>query len=167
MDNLKQKLAAEAHRIEEDTDHSSKGHFNAADRWGGYHLWIGVPAAITAAIAGAAAFKECPELAGSLAILSTALTTVLTFLKPSERAENHKAVAGQYLALRNRARIFREIELEEVQDLAIAKKQLLDLAAHRDDLNESSPGIPRQDYENAKRDIDEGRSRHQVDEGAA
>ncbi len=166
MSELIQKLVAESLRIEEDTEHSAKGHYNAGDRWGRYHLYLGLPSALIAAIASAAAFKDCPELAGSLALLSTALTTVLTFLKPSERAEMHKSAAGQYHTLRNQTRLFREIDLAEGMDEGVAKKRLLELARIRDELNAASPGIPRRDYEKAKQDIDAGGSRYQVD-GAA
>lgn len=165
MNELIQKLVAECHRIEEDAEHSSKGHYNAGDRWARYHLSLGLPAAIVAAIAGAAAFKDCPELAGSLALISTALTTVLTFLKPSERAEMHKSVGSQYHALRNQTRIFREIELADGLAADAARKRLLELARIRDELNAASPGIPRRDYEKAVGDICAGRSRYQVDGG--
>lgn len=163
MNELKSNLISEAHRIEEDSEHSAKGHYNAGERWGHYHLYIGLPTALISAVAGAAAFKNCPELAGGLALLVTALTTVLTFLKPSERAEMHKAVAGQYHALRNQARIFSEIELADGIELSAAKMKLLELARTRDELNATSPGVPRCDYEKAKKDIDTGRSRYQVD----
>ncbi|MCZ7559313.1 MAG: SLATT domain-containing protein [Burkholderiaceae bacterium] len=103
MSDLITKLADEASRVEEDTEHSFKGHYNAAGRWGRYHLWIGLPAALLAAIAGATAFRDQPEWAGALALVSTALTTVLTFLKPSERAEMHNAYFGE------RDRSFRSI----------------------------------------------------------
>ena len=165
MSNLKNKLIAEACRIEEDTEHSAKGHYNAANRWGRYHLWIGLPSVVLAAIAGGTAFNNMPELAGSLAILSTALITVLTFLKPSEHSENHKAVAGQYLAVRNQARIFREIEMEDSDDISLHKKRLLELVKDRDELNHSSPAISRKDYEQAKKDIDEGLSQYRIDKG--
>lgn len=164
MTDLIPKLIAEARRIEEDAEHSAKGHYNAGNRWGRYHLYIGLPTALISAIAGAAAFKNCPELAGGLALLVTALTTVLTFLKPSERAEMHKAAAGQYHALRNQTRIFREIELAGGLESVAAKIRLLELSRLRDELNASSPGVPRCDYEMAKIDIDHGRSRYQVDE---
>lgn len=166
MSELIQKLVVECFRIEEDAEHSSKGHYNAGDRWGRYHLSLGLPAAIVAAIAGAAAFKDCPELAGSLAMISTALTTVLTFLKPSERSEMHKSAGSKYHALRDQTRIFREIELSDGLDAGTAKKRLLELASNREELNAASPGIPRRDYEKAKKDIDEGRSSYQVDKGA-
>lgn len=164
MTDLIPKLIAEARRIEEDAEHSAKGHYNAGDRWGRYHLCLGLPAALLSAIAGAAAFKNCPELAGGLALFVTALTTVLTFLKPSEHAEMHKAAAGQYHALRNQTRIFREIELADGLDTFAAKIRLLEFARLRDELNSSSPNVPRCDYEKAKIDIDHGRSRYQVDE---
>lgn len=164
MSELIHRIVAEARRIEEDSEHSSKGHYNAGDRWGRYHLLIGLPAALVAALASAAAFKDCPELAGGLALLSTALTTVLTFLKPSERAEMHKSAAGQFHKLRNQTRIFREIELADGLGEADARERLLQLASQRDDLNAAVPGIPRSDYEKAKQDIDGGRARYQVDE---
>ena len=165
MSDLKTKLITEAFRIEEDTEHSAKGHYNAASRWGRYHLWIGLPSAVFAAIAGGTAFNNMPELAGTLAILSTALTTILTFLKPSEHSENHKAVAGQYLSVRNPARIFREIEMESSDDMVFHKKRLIELARNRDELNHASPAIARRDYELAKKDIDDGLSQYQIDKG--
>jgi len=158
------KLANEARRVEEDTEHSFKGHYNAAARWSRYHMLIGLPAALLAAIAGAAAFRDQPEWAGSLALVSTALTTVLTFLKPSERAEMHKAVAGQYQSLRNQARIFREIRLLDGMTPEEAKGRLFGLAEERDELNQRAPAIARGDYELAKRDIDGGLARYRTDE---
>lgn len=163
MNGLITKLADEASRIEEDTEHSFKGHYNAAARWSRYHLWIGLPAALVAAVAGGAAFEGHPEWAGALALVSTALTTVLTFLKPSERAEIHKAVAGQYQALRNQARIFREIGLLDGMTAQEAKSSLFELSTARDDLNQRAPSIARSDYELAKQDIDGGRARYRVD----
>lgn len=164
MSDLLTKLADEASRIEEDTEHSFKGHYNAAARWARFHLWLGLPSALVAAVSGAAAFKGHPEWAGALALVSTALTTVLTFLKPSERAEIHTSVASQYQALRNRARIFRNIGLLDGMTAEEAKTRLLALAEARDELNQRAPAIARGDYELAKRDIDGGRSRYRTDE---
>jgi hypothetical protein len=164
MTGLITKLSAEAQRIEEDAEHSFKGHYNAAARWSRYHLCLGLPSALIAAVAGAAAFKNQPEIAGGLALLSTALTTVLTFLKPSERSELHKTAAGHYHALRNQARLFREIELANGTSNEEAKARLLDLAKACDDMNQSSPAISRCDYELAKKDIESGRTHYRVDE---
>jgi len=58
VSELKTKLAKEARRIEEDSEHSAKGHYNAAARWGGYHLGLGLPAVLISALAGGAAFNK-------------------------------------------------------------------------------------------------------------
>ncbi len=163
MTELKNKLKVESQRIEEDAEYSAKGHFNASERWSKYHLYLGVPFVVITAIASGSAFNNMPILAGGLALISTALTTVLTFLNPSERAETHKAVGGQHLTLRNQARIFREIEIEDCEDLSVTKKRLLELSASRDEINQKSPSIPRKDYELARKDINEGCTVYQAD----
>lgn len=164
MTDLIAKLVTEAQRIEEDVEHSAKGHYNAAARWARYHLWLGLPSAAIAALGGAAALNNLPDFAVGLALLSSALTTVLTFLKPSERSEMHKTAAGHYHTLRNRMRLFREIELGDDIERSTAKERLLVMATERDELNQSSPMPARGDYELAKQDIDAGRARYRVDE---
>jgi len=68
--------------------------------------------------------------------------------------------------LRNTARIFREIELVSTtgQDLQALKKRLLELSVKKDELNQTAPVIPRKAYELARKDIEEGRHRHEVDQ---
>lgn len=103
-------LRREAERLEEDTLYSSKGHFNAEDTWVRRHYWLGVPATVLGAVAAATLIKNQPDLATVFTLLASLLTGLMTFLKPNERAALHRAAAGQFLALRNEARFFREIE---------------------------------------------------------
>jgi len=159
-DDFTKQMTKELLRIEEDCEHSAKRHFNASNRWENYHLLLGIPSAVIAAIAGASAFNNYPILAGVLAITSTALTTVLTFLKPSERSEKHQAIGNQYLSLRNKTRLFRELDLKNEEE---SKNMILELSATRDDLNSSALNTTRKDYELAKQDIDEGRAKYKVD----
>ena len=51
-------LIKEAERIREDTEHSAKGHFEAARIWEKCNKWLGVPATILAASAGVSAIAE-------------------------------------------------------------------------------------------------------------
>ena len=104
-------LRREAERLEEDATYSSKGHFNAEATWVRRHYWLGIPATVLTAIAGATLVKPMPELASALVLLASLLTGLMTFLKPNERAGLHRAAAGQFLGLRNEARFFREVEL--------------------------------------------------------
>lgn len=161
--SLRDALADEAERIEEDSIHSAKGHFNAASTWSKRHYWIGVPATILGAAAGAAAVKSCPELAAILALLATILTALLTFLKPAERASAHKTAGDQFLSLRNDARMFRTIELLEQEDRQLTSETLKALALRRNELNQGSPEIPRAAFDQARKGISEGEANYKKD----
>ena len=156
-------LCREAERLEEDALYSSKGHFNAEDTWVRRNYWLGVPATTLGAIAGAALVKSQPELASAFTLLASLLTGLMTFLKPNERAAMHRAAAGQFLALRNEARFFREVELLETDRLGELLERLKALSSARNELNQKSPSIPRRAFVAARKGIEEGEATHKVD----
>ena len=156
-------LGREAGRIEEDATYSSKGHFNAEDMWVRRNYWLGVPATVLGAVAGATLIKSQPEWATVFTLLASLLTGLMTFLKPNERAAMHRAAAGQFLALRNDARFFREIELLQSDRLDELPGRLKALSAMRNELNLKSPSIPRRAFVAARKGIEEGESIHKVD----
>ena len=158
-------LQREAERLEEDTLYSSKGHFNAKDTWVRRNYWLGVPATVLGAVAGATLIKSQPEWATAFTLLASLLTGLMTFLKPNERAALHRAAAGQFLALRNEARFFREIELLESDRLDELPERLRALSATRNELNLKSPSIPRRAFVAARKGIEEGEAIHKVDKG--
>lgn len=154
-------VKAELSRIEEDCIFSAKRHFNASSRWEKYHYWIGLPSALLACIAGISAFNDHPILAGVLAILSTALTSMLTFLKPSERSEHHNSIGNQYLSLRNKTRLFRELGINQSSEEIVVK--INELSSQRDELNSSALNTSNSDYKKAQKDIDENLHKYEVD----
>lgn len=158
-------LRNEAERLEEDAIYSSKGHFNAEDTWVRRNYWLGVPATILGAVAGATLIKSQPEWATAFTLLASLLTGLMTFLKPNERAATHRAAAGQFLALRNEARFFREIELLQADRLDELPERLKSLSATRNELNLKSPSIPRRAFVAARKGIEEGEATHKVDKG--
>ena len=154
---------SEAARIEEDSIHSAKGHYNAADRWKYVHLWIGIPNAVLAAIAGISAFEGCELLAGGLAIAVAAITATNTFLNPGDRSSIHHRCAGEYLSLRNRARIFNNIVLKQCSSSDEVNSKFNELVDKRDDLNSTSPQIPNWAFKKAKAGIDAGEASYKDD----
>lgn len=156
-------LRREAERLEEDALYSSKGHFNAEDTWVRRNYWLGVPATVLGAVAGATLIKSQPEWATAFTLLASLLTGLMTFLKPNERAALHRAAAGQFLALRNEARFFREIELLRSDRLDDLPERLKTLSAARNELNLKSPSIPRRAFVAARKGIEEGEATHKVD----
>lgn len=160
---LTEAMRREASRIEEDATYSSKAHFNAEDTWVKRHYFFGVPATLLGAFAGAALIKSQPEVASGFTLLASLLTGLMTFLKPNERASVHRTAAGQFLALKNDVRIFREVELLQQDRLAEMPKRLQALSSIRNELNQKSPSIPRRAFEAARRGIEEGEAVHKVD----
>jgi hypothetical protein len=124
---------------------------------------MGIPATVLGAGAGAAIIKDCPELAALFSLTATILTALMTFMKPNERASIHKTAGDQYLALRNDARIFREIELLEPEETCTHTDKLKALAQRRNELNQGSPEIPRRAFTKARQGIDEGETQYRAD----
>lgn len=162
-ESLVSALCKEAERIEEDSIHSAKGQFNTAAIWNRRHYWLGVPATAFGALAGAAFIKDCPEIASLLSLAATILTALVTFLKPTERASEHKTAGDQYLALRNDARLFREIELLAPEDGQSNTDKIKALSQRRNELNQGSPEIPRRAFEQARNGITEGETCYKTD----
>lgn len=159
-----QKIENECRRIEEDAEHSFKAHYNAAEFWSSANLMLGLPAAVLGVMAGGASATDGSQAAVTgTAFLASALVTCLTFLKPSEKSDSHKNAGNFYQSLRNRARLFRELELNSITSIDDVKQKFMQIVERRDDLNSTMPAIPRAAYEKAKKDIDMGRSKYLVD----
>jgi hypothetical protein len=163
---LQNELIAEADRIMEDGIHSAKGHFNASTIWNRRHYWIGIPAALMGVLAGSTAFTSWASITALAGFLAASLSTVSTFLNPQDKALQHKKLGDQYLALRNQARIFKNIEVQTLA-MEMAKERLQQLALKRDELNNASLQIPRKAYEQAKVGISNGESTYKTDAGVA
>ena len=157
-----EKVTAELLRMEEDCTHSGKAHFNAAVRWTRWNYVFGLPSVGLSAVAGAAFFKDYATTAGIMSSGVTVLTALMTFLKPSEKAADHKSSGDQYLALRNDARVFREVELSQVGDDAAAVAGMNGFTTRRNELNQASPQFSNGDFKKAKKGIDRGEALHAV-----
>ena len=157
-------IDAELQRIEEDCIHSGKAHFNAGIRWARYHYRLGILSVVLSALAGLAFFKDYPEAAGVMSGIVAILTSLITFLKPSERSVSHKSSGDQYLSLRNDARVFREIKLPATLDEQAAIDGLDEFTKRRNELNQASAQFSQGDFEKARKGLDAGEAAHRVDQ---
>jgi hypothetical protein len=162
---LASELSKEAERIEEDAQISGKSHYNAVEPWRTGHRLLGITSALGSALAGVAVLKEwAPAIALAAAAASTVAAVVLTTLKPSEEADRHQRSGDSYLRIRNRARIFRSIEM--IASTATEEelvRSIRELSSILDEARSAAPGIPRRAYEKALQDIEEGRAKYQAD----
>lgn len=159
---LADEASKECLRIEEDSVFSAKSHFEAASFWRKTHLWIGVPSAVLAGVVSVSAFKEQALVAGALSILVAAFGAVATFLNPSGKASEHHSAGNSYLALRNRSRRFRSIELGSL-DIEDIKERVLSLGQQKDELSASTPEIPEWAFKKARKNIEDGQTEYDVD----
>lgn len=159
-------IVKEAKRIEENCLFSSKGHFVASHFWTNFHLWIGIPSVIIAAVAGTLSFAQFTNhhiVSGVLSIVVVVLTAVSTFLNPKERAGTYLSSGNNYESLRCKVRIFWTIECRNENSEQLLTDRLKDLAQERDRLNRDCPQVPKLAYLKAKRGIESGEASFQVD----
>jgi len=165
----KEAIIKEAKRIEENSLYSAKGHFVAAQFWTNFHLWIGVPTVILAALAGTSALAQFDNhniIAGILSIILVVLTAITTFLNPKERANIHLTSGNNYDSLLSRARMFWTIDCWRENPEELLADKLKYLSEQRDRLNRECPQVPRWAYKKAKKGIEEGEAKYRVDENA-
>lgn len=162
----KGEIVKEAKRLEESTLHSAKGHFEAARFWTNFHLWIGIPMVLASAIAGASAlaqFDRSNIVAGVLSIIVVALSGIMTFLNPNEKASAHLSSGNNYDALQNKVRIFWTIDCWREESEQVLTEKLKYLVEQKDRLNQGCPQIPKRAYNKAKKGILAGEADFKVD----
>lgn len=163
--DVKTRILTELKRLEEDCAHSGKSHFNASSRWNKLNYWFGIPSVLISAAIGTAFFKDYVIAASIGSALVTVLTALITFLKPAERSTSHKNSGDQYLALRNDARVFREITMHLAIEEAAAIEGLTGLTTRRNELNQASALFSDGDFKKARTGVDAGEALHAVDRG--
>lgn len=158
------KLEAEALRLEEDCIFTSFGHFVAARRWRTAEYLLDLPAILIAALAAFFAFTAYSSAAGILSIVILILSTASLFLRPVDRALRHKNAAEKYLALRAAVRLFKDVELKHLnKGRDRLTERLIALIERKNELNVEAPPIPGSAYKKAKSEIQEGRSKYEID----
>ena len=163
LTELHEAIARECSRVEEDCLYSAKGSFEAARSWGHVHLMVGIPTALIAAVAGVSAFNDYPEFAGALAVLVAVLSSISTFLNPSEKAQAFSQAGNRYNALKVRARFLREVTGRTAVTPEEQAAELKEILAEKDKLSQESPIIPRHAFESARKGIEAGESAYAAD----
>lgn len=166
-DDLVTAMRLESERLEEDSLFSARGHFEAARTWGHVHLWVGIPTALLAALAGVTAFNNHSTVAGVSAMIVAGLSAVSTFLNPSEKAQLHHVAGTAFTTVRSQARLFRTVRLLSAADRDVLEKELEALVARKNELNEQSPIIPRPAFLRARKGIEAGEAAYAVDSRAS
>jgi hypothetical protein len=139
-------IKEEVARIEQEADWSATEHFDAANSQSHLNLYLGLPTALLAAIAGASAlsqFENSGWVAGGISIVVTGLAALSTFLNPDEQASRHLNAANSYAALQREARILKSINCapDSEPDTKKLRDDLDVLIKRLNDLDKSSPQV--------------------------
>lgn len=154
-------LYDESKRMEEDCIYSLKSHYEMENFWTYVHWGVGGPAAVISAIAGISILssEDTQFFSAILAIFAAAMTGIITFFNPNDKAHQNKETASQYLALRNELRIFYNIELES-SDFVTLKSKLSQLNFRKNEINKASPNIFRFIYKKVQNQIANGEAEY-------
>ncbi len=163
VSKAKLEIMKESKRIEEASLYSAKGHFAAAHSWANFHLIIGIPVVVLAAVTGSSFICNNNILAGVLSLIIAVLSAIMTVLNPNEMSSSHLNAGNGYDALQNEVRIFRAVDCwREVSD-QILTERLKNFSDQKGKLNQGSPQIPWWAYQIAKRGIETGEGSYEVD----
>jgi hypothetical protein len=162
--NEHQAIAAEIARIEEAATYSSQSQFSSGKFWRGLNLALGVPAAVLAAVAGTTVLADSSsaKTGAVIALISAALTAVMTTLNAAQRAEQSRVSANAYLSLQGDARVLRTLDLFEL-DRDDARQRLDELVQRRTAINDTAPVPAFLAYQLGRRNITKGRQTFEID----
>jgi hypothetical protein len=150
-------LKTEANRLEWDALYTMKGHFNAAMLWNFAHYSLGLAAVVLGAFAGKEfAGGENSAGASAIATVSAALTAIITFLKPSEKAQPHHESGVFYGAIKRKARMFQNISLGLESNPQALREELNELVAAYHEHQKSAPPVPAPAYWITRRGVRNG-----------
>lgn len=109
------------------------------------YYWLGTPAAVTAAIAGASAIQSDATIAAVFAVTSAVLTSLTTWLNPGSTAGSFLQTSRQYAALSARIDMLLRLEIEVADGerrRESAKIGLVELQKELHRVRDGSPEVP-------------------------
>lgn len=142
-----------------DVMYSKKGHYNAASIWNSVHYAIGCATVIVAAIVGVKNTQLSQSLVVVLSLSAAALGAVSTFLKPQEKATQHKLSGDDFDDLLQQIANFNQVEMLQGTD-AEHTERLQVLSTQKTDLNKGSLPIPRIAYIKTRKGVNDGEAEY-------
>lgn len=167
---LRTAIAAQLQKLEDDTELTSASDFRMAQRWEATNNRLGLTTVIVSgivtvigAVSSLEKFTDVQPLfiivSTLLASIATAIGSVLTFLKPSERGGRYREFGNKQKMLRNRIRIYRTVQILQDDSSTGPTEQLVAFNLEKDALNSDNPPIPRSAFVTASKEIGEKRTR--------
>lgn len=165
IDGEKVPAAEEFARLHESSLYSSQAQFEQMKIWRNVNYFLGVPAAILAAISGGKGFATPTQmhLPAVLALISAGFATSLAILNPSRKMMQAQAMANSYLEIQTASRQYMTIGIQTDTIEGVISK-LNEITKARNELNKLAEPPMAIAYRRAKRQIALGGQNYEVDE---
>jgi len=168
---LRQEIRSQAHKISKDCDRASIRDSLISASWYKLNLWLGLASAVLAGTIASFAGADLKgltiinESSGKLIVAvlassSAILTSVLTFLAPSEKANIYHEYSNRYWALRDQIRKFVRIECISAADIKHLKREYEKLLQERIELDKKHPLVPEWVYNEAGKKLEQKKKRN-------
>lgn len=150
---INQNIDEQLTKLEKDTDLTSESNFALAQNWEKWNNNIGITIVFLSAIVTSLSAISSSELQilenkTNVLIISTlfgsiiaGLGSILTTLKPAERAARYREFGNKHKSIRNRIRIYRTVSINLTEDVSEKHVKLQDFLAEKDTLNSDNPPI--------------------------
>lgn len=151
------KIIDNADEIVQDCEYSASSNFELGKYWDSWNLRLGLSAAIFSALAAISSSRgdvfstSVSQLPSIVAFLAAISASVLTFLKPAEKASIYREFGNKYRSLRNRSRVFITIDCLVTAEYERLRGTLDALLKEKEDLNLGNPVIPEWAYQEARK----------------
>ena len=164
MAERRDELRKEAARVEESARYSAQNQFEYSKTWRRVDRWLGGTAALFAAVAAAGGLSEVfsARWAGLVALAAAGLGAIASSLGAPKAKDRAHSSANAFLALQQDARIFLQVDLDDLQDDE-AREQLRTLVARQQELNATAEIPSSRSWKRAKRNVEGGTQTYEVD----
>lgn len=165
MTARRDQMRKEALRVEESARYSSQNQFEYAKTWRRVDRWLGGTAALLAAVSAAGGLSEVlsAQWAGLVALAAAGIGAVATSLGAPKAKDRAYSSANALLALQQDARIFVQIDLDDLSD-EDAREQLRTLVARQQELNATAEIPSKRAWKRAKRNVEDGGQTYAADQ---
>jgi hypothetical protein len=170
-------IKEQARALEESCEKGSLRDTLIAARWHKWNLYLGISSAVIASVAAFArrdvitlfnqsgihdADKYASEFVSILALTAAILTSILTFLTPSEKAGAYHHFSNKLRALRDRIRSFTEIDCSRRGKDAVLCEKFERMVREKSEIDSSHPIVPNWAYGAAYKELEKKSAQKQA-----
>ena len=151
-------IIEELNKFRIDCMYGKKKHYNARDRYAGYHTNVGIIVVILTAIMGTSVYCSLSKseillaqiIVGIFTISIAVLAALQTYLNFEKRALRHKVTADRYLWLMKEAQRLYSYYKDGSRTVDEVQKELARMYQEVKDIQKDEPDTSRRDYQKAR-----------------